>query len=329
MQSDGCLMNGIIDTSAWQRLEESQTIVFLCGARTRKQNKASTFHKSCNMPSKSVATKAPAYSVSDDEIGASDQENTRPPAPKINRTVVKKATTTKKPTTRPKVTRKVGKEPEPSDVEEPETTMEPAPKPKQRRKVLRKVPVVEEQVASEPEPAPVVPSAKSSKQTKPQLEKDKTKPKPKTKRAPSPEPTPIIIPETQPEPTEIDQSVVEDVMDIDKEPSPQPPPPPHPPRVTHHRQRSTSVQRQAAPSRARSTSRQPGSYSRGQSASDTERRVAESEANRRLADLTNKYEDLRIKYDALTELGPKAAEANFERLKKASDQKAKGQFMLL
>lgn len=300
------------------------------------------------MPSRSVATKPPA-SGSEDEIGASDQENSRPAPPKINRTVVKKpvkkATTaaTKKTTTKLKAAKEPIDPPDASDVDEPEPAMEPAPKPKQRKRVLKKdvvaknaAPVAEPEAVPEPEPetAPAPPK-KATKSTKAKtteapLDQDKpvAKPKTKTKRAPSPEPAPII-PETQPEPLEIEQSIVEeeplaDLMDIDREPLTAPPPP-----KTHSRQRSASIQRQAAPgavySRARSTSRQPGTYSRGRSASDTERRVAESEANRRLADMTKKYEEMRMKYDSLIELGPKAAEANFERLKKATDQKAKGE----
>ncbi|KAI4835387.1 hypothetical protein E4T44_08602 [Aureobasidium sp. EXF-8845] len=298
------------------------------------------------MPSRSVATKPPA-SGSEDEIGASDQENSRPAPPKINRTVVKKpvkrATTaaTKKTTTKTKPAKEPIDSPEASDADEPGPTMEPAPKPKQRKRVLKKDLVAKNlATAAEPEsvpepevesiPPPAKKTAKSAKvkTAEPQPDKEKTvvKPKPKTKRAPSPEPAPVI-PETQPEPIEIEQSIVEDdpsadLMDIDREPSP-----PLPPPKTHKRQRSASIQRQAAPgavySRARSTSRQPGTYSRGVSASDTERRVAESEANRRLADMTKKYEEMRMKYDSVIELGPKAAEANFERLKKATDQKAK------
>ncbi|KAG9691932.1 hypothetical protein KCU95_g7690, partial [Aureobasidium melanogenum] len=298
------------------------------------------------MPSKSVATKPPA-SGSEDEIGASDQENSRPAPPKINRTVVKKpvkkATTaaTKKTTTKLKAAKEPIDPPDVSDADEPEPVMEPAPKPKQRKRVLKKdvvaknaAPVAEPEAVPEPEPetapAPLKKATKSTKAktTEAPLDQDKpvAKPKTKTKRAPSPEPAPII-PETQPEPLEIEQSIVQeeppaDLMDIDREPLTAPPPP-----KTHSRQRSASIQRQAAPgavySRARSTSRQPGTYSRGRSASDTERRVAESEANRRLADMTKKYEEMRMKYDSLIELGPKAAEANFERLKKATDQKAK------
>ncbi|KEQ78593.1 hypothetical protein M438DRAFT_350340 [Aureobasidium pullulans EXF-150] len=301
------------------------------------------------MPSKSVATKPPA-SGSEDEIGASDLENSRPAPPKINRTVVKKpvkkaATATKKTTAKPKLAKEPVDPPEASDADEPEpAAMEPAPKPKQRKRVLKKDlvakhvapapepdPVPEQEAAPAPTTAPVKKATKSTKaksaEAQPEKEKPVAKSKPKTKRAPSPEPAPVI-PETQPEPEEIEQSIVEeeeppaDLMDIDREPSSPPPPP-----KSHSRQPSASIQRQAAPgaaySRARSTSRQPGTYSRGRSASDTERRMAESEASRRLADMTKKYEEMRMKYDSLTELGPKAAEANFERLKKATDQKAK------
>ncbi|TIA36979.1 hypothetical protein D6C78_05067 [Aureobasidium pullulans] len=292
-------------------------------------------------------------SGSEDEIGASDLENSRPPPPKINRTVVKKpvkkaATATKKTTAKPKLAKEPVDPPEASDADEPEpAVMEPAPKPKQRKRVLKKDlvanhvapapepdPVPEQEVAPAPTTAPVKKATKSTKakaaEAQPEKEKPVAKSKPKTKRAPSPESAPVI-PETQPEPEEIEQSIVEeeeppaDLMDIDREPSP-----PLPPPKSHSRQPSASIQRQAAPgaaySRARSTSRQPGTYSRGRSASDTERRMAESEASRRLADMTKKYEEMRMKYNSLTELGPKAAEANFERLKKATDQKAKGKF---
>lgn len=301
------------------------------------------------MPSKSVATKPPA-SGSEDEIGASDQENSRPAHPKINRTVVKKpvkkatTATTKKPTTKTKVAKEPVDPPEASDADDNEPAMEPAPKPKQRKRVLKKD-LVAKNAAPAPEPESIpepevesapVPAKKTTKSAKPKTteaqpdkEKPVAKPKTKTKRAPSPEPAPVI-PETQPELTEIEQTIVEeeppaDLMDIDRAPSPPPPPP-----KARSRQRSASIQRQAVPgavySRARSTSRQPGAYSRGHSASDTERRVAESEANRRLVDMTKKYEEMRMKYDSVIELGPKAAEANFERLKKATDQKAKGKF---
>ncbi|KAI5245348.1 hypothetical protein E4T42_06811 [Aureobasidium subglaciale] len=295
------------------------------------------------MPSKSVATKPPAP-ASDDEIGASDLENLRPAPPKINRTIVKKpvkkasATTIKKTTAKAKPANEPIEPPEASDADEPEALMEPAPKPKQRKRVLKKdlvtktaAPAPELESVLEPQPAPVKKTTKSAKvktaEAQPEKEKPIAKTKPKVKRAPSPEPAPVI-PETQPEPTEIEQSIVEDeeppadLMDIDREPSSPPPPP-----KSHSRQRSASIHRQAPPgaaySRARSTSRQPGTYSRGRSASDTERRVADAEASRRLTDMTKKYEEMRMKYDSLTELGPKAAEANFERLKKATDQKAK------
>lgn len=318
----------------------------------RKQNNRFTLHQpvaSPVMPSKSVATKPPA-SGSEDEIGASDQENSRPAHPKINRTVVKKpvkkatAAATKKTTTKIKAAKEPVDQPEASDADDNEPAMEPAPKLKQRKRVLKKdvvaknvAPAPEPESVPEPEaePAPAPAKKTTTKSAKvkaieaqPDKEKPVAKPKPKTKRALSPELAPVI-PETQPQPTEIEQSIVEeeppaDFMDIDREPLHPPPPP-----KARSRQRSASIQRQAVSgavySRARSTSRQPGAYSRGHSASDTERRVAESEANRRLADMTKKYEEMRMKYDSVIELGPKAAEANFERLKKATDQKAKGE----
>ena len=59
--------------------------------------------------------------------------------------------------------------------------------------------------------------------------------------------------------------------------------------------------------------------------SDTarERRGADPELRRKLNDMTHKYENLSLKYQSLQEIGQDNAESNFERLKRASDQKAR------
>ena len=58
--------------------------------------------------------------------------------------------------------------------------------------------------------------------------------------------------------------------------------------------------------------------------SDTERRLAESDAKKKLHDMTRKYEDMRIKYESLQDLVQNAADSNFDKLKRASDERAKG-----
>lgn len=79
-------------------------------------------------------------------------------------------------------------------------------------------------------------------------------------------------------------------------------------------------------SRARSSSRQPEPFSRhrrGGSASDTER-AGEPALRRKLGDVTRKFENLDVKYRNLKELGSNESQSNFEKLKKATDQKARG-----
>ena len=78
--------------------------------------------------------------------------------------------------------------------------------------------------------------------------------------------------------------------------------------------------------RARSTSRQPEPFSRhrrGGSASDTER-AGEPALRRKLGDVTRKFENLELKYRNLKELGSNESQSNFDKLKKAADQRAKG-----
>ncbi|KAK4895660.1 hypothetical protein LTR28_001919, partial [Elasticomyces elasticus] len=130
-----------------------------------------------------------------------------------------------------------------------------------------------------------------------------------------------VIPETQPEPMEeIEQSIEIEQrnMDITEGPTPRP--------AQRFAQRARSTSRQPQTSRARSTSRQPQPvypYRRAGSASDTERRGADPDLRKKLSDITKKYENLDLKYRNLQEVGTKHAESNFEKLKRASDQKEK------
>ncbi|PNS21762.1 Monopolin complex subunit pcs1 [Sphaceloma murrayae] len=126
-----------------------------------------------------------------------------------------------------------------------------------------------------------------------------------------------VIPETQPQEDVSESIEVEaDDMDVDGHPDP---------RI--QRARSVSQQRHAPtygiPSRARSTSQQPRSFSREGSATLAERRLADSETRRKLVEMTSKYEDMRLRYESLSELGTNAADSNFDKLKRATDQRAK------
>lgn len=150
-----------------------------------------------------------------------------------------------------------------------------------------------------------------------------------------------VIPETQPDPSvveDVEQSIEMDPdnMDVSMVPTPK--------QVQRfaQRPRSTSVQPlHARPSSraasvqplqprasARSVSAQPGyppPRERSGSVSDTarERRGGDPELRRKLNDITSKYENLNLKYQNLQEIGKGNAESNFEKLKRASDQKAK------
>ena len=149
-----------------------------------------------------------------------------------------------------------------------------------------------------------------------------------------------IIPETQPDPEDVSRSIEVDPdgMDVTAVPTP-----PQVPRF-FQRARSTSVQPlqprasarsvsaqplQPRPS-ARSVSAQPGyppPRERSGSVSDTarERRGNDPELRRRLIEKEKQYEDLKLKYEALQEIGQSQEQTNFEKLKRASDQKAKDQ----
>jgi hypothetical protein len=135
----------------------------------------------------------------------------------------------------------------------------------------------------------------------------------KAGRAKRVEPKPEVV-EDQTEAMEIEPTEIQD--DTITEPEPV--------RKRH------AVTRQPLPpqlsSRARSTSRQPDLYSRHRragSASDTER-AGEPALRRKLGDMTRKFENLELKYRNLKELGGNESQSNFDKLKKAADQRARG-----
>lgn len=100
----------------------------------------------------------------------------------------------------------------------------------------------------------------------------------------------------------------------------------HPAQTNRGIQRGVVEQRYTQPyasSRQRSVSQQPQQFSREGSALLVDRRTSDNEARRRLADMTSKYEDLRLRYESLSELGTNGAESNFEKLKRATDQRSK------
>ena len=120
------------------------------------------------------------------------------------------------------------------------------------------------------------------------------------------------VPESQAEPMEIEATELQEDTIVEAPPKRQP-----------------VLRQPLAPqmsSRARSTSRQPEPFSRhrrGGSASDTER-AGEPALRRKLGDVTRKFENLELKYRNLKELGSNDSQSNFDKLKKASDQRARG-----
>ncbi|KAF4553070.1 Hypothetical protein D9617_8g050830 [Elsinoe fawcettii] len=197
------------------------------------------------------------------------------------------------------------------DATDDETEVVPT-KPKSRKASARAV---------DDDVEPKAKKARSTKSAKSDEPKKTAKPRATAKRAVSPEHM-RTIPETQPL-QDVSESIEMDPEVMDEE---EPETRKEPERVIA-RARSVSHQRQAAtygvPARARSTSQQPRSYSREGSATLAERRLADNESRRKLADMTSKYEDMRLRYESLSELGSKAAESNFDKLKRATDQRAK------
>ena len=112
------------------------------------------------------------------------------------------------------------------------------------------------------------------------------------------------IPETQPAPLDTDEFDLP--QEDEEEPIPQ------------------SVYRQVR--NARSSSKQPQPTSvrrRAGSASDMERGGNDPATRRKLGEMTKKFENLDMKYRNLREVGVKEAEANFEKLKKQSEERTK------
>jgi hypothetical protein len=122
--------------------------------------------------------------------------------------------------------------------------------------------------------------------------------------------------ESQADAMEMEPTEVEDMTITEPEPEPV--------------RRRQPVTRQPLPpqlsSRARSSSRQPDLYARHRragSASDTER-AGEPALRRKLGDVTRQKENLELKYRNLKELGVTELQSNFDKLKKVTDQRAKG-----
>lgn len=151
----------------------------------------------------------------------------------------------------------------------------------------------------------------------------------KPKAAKTAEPV-VVVQETQPDPEDVEQSVEMEEVEVDAMDIAQVPTPVQVPQFVQ-RPRSASVQPlqqlQPRPS-ARSVSAIPGypaPRDRSASASGTERerRGGDPELRRKLNDITKKFDSLNLKYQNLQELGKTSADTNFEKLKRASDDKAK------
>lgn len=183
------------------------------------------------------------------------------------------------------------------------------PKPKAKRARTTAASKKKEQAAAEPVEDGAKPAAAKKTRT--------------TKRAASPEHA-QVIPETQQDP-DVSHSVEgaeEEEEDV------QPAPVARQTHGTSSRQRSASVQPPQPYARARSTSAQPGyratrERSGSVSGTERERRGGDPELRRKLNEMTRKHENLSLKYQNLQELGKDNAETNFEKLKRASDDKAK------
>ncbi|KAI9774781.1 MAG: hypothetical protein M1835_005980 [Candelina submexicana] len=126
-------------------------------------------------------------------------------------------------------------------------------------------------------------------------------------RKPSIEPeTEKVIAETQVSPMDLDDSIMPDAAEEIDEPT--------------SRQPSKRTDRM----RSESRSRQPLlSGKRAGSASDTERVGTDPALRRKLGDMTKRFESLDMKYHNLRETGVKEAEANYEKLKRQTEQKTK------
>jgi hypothetical protein len=146
-----------------------------------------------------------------------------------------------------------------------------------------------------------------------------------TKRAASPEPL-NVIPETQQDPEQMEDvsHTIEGADEAEAEPALVV----RQPNGYSSRQRSTSVQPLQPRLSARSVSAQPGrpgprERSGSVSGTERERRGGDPELRRKLNEMTRKHENLSLKYENLQEVGEKSAKANFDKLKRATDEKAK------
>lgn len=120
-----------------------------------------------------------------------------------------------------------------------------------------------------------------------------------------------IVSETQPEPMEIEEtSPAEQEIDPIEDPTPKPS------RTAAPNKRAVSATRQR---RAPSVQRRAGS------ASDTERYGNDPTLRRKVGDLTKKLEALEVKYNTLRDIGVDDAETAFDKLKKQTDEKTKGE----
>lgn len=116
-----------------------------------------------------------------------------------------------------------------------------------------------------------------------------------------------VIPETQEGPMDVDETAAPEEDEEAEEAAPQ------------------SVFRQAR--HGPTNSRQPQAAvarRRAGSASDTERSGNDAATRRKLGEMTKKFENLDLKFRNLREVGIKEAEANFEKLKKQSEDRTKG-----
>ncbi|SLM40783.1 Monopolin complex, subunit Csm1/Pcs1 [Lasallia pustulata] len=126
----------------------------------------------------------------------------------------------------------------------------------------------------------------------------------KTKSSVEPALSEKVIPETQQAPMDIDGTVPPEEDEDVEETAPQ------------------SVFRQAR--HGRTNSRQPQAAvarRRAGSASDNERTGSDAATRRKLGEMTKKFENLDLKFRNLREVGIKEAEANFEKLRKQSEDR--------
>ena len=174
--------------------------------------------------------------------------------------------------------------------------------------------IEEESLAEMPKPKRTAKASAAAKSTK-AAPKAAGKAARAIKQPPSAEPQ-STIPETQPspDPMDIEEHIEEHIgesIEIDEVTDAMPPPP-------------RPAARQG--SNARSSSKQLQSHRRAGSVSDTERGGGDPTLRRRLGEMTKKLEDINLKYQNVREVGIQEKESNFDRLKRATDEREKGIF---